>query len=165
MPHVQGKVKTLPVCVAASVQHSPHHGPGEGAGTGRHHQGPAAQGSSYRSLSQFRGPQTPGRVELPLTKKNYPFPLALDHPISKPSFWEFWSLLSLALAGSEGFLPWVSDLVKEVENRLSPAKPARWAFYSGSTPRAFEARYGPILEVRKGASLLWPESLLLRTSF
>lgn len=60
--------------------------------------------------------------------------------------------MSVALAGLEGFLSWVSDQAKEVKVDSSPAQTGRWVFYSGSTLRALEARDEPILEGSKGMS-------------
>lgn len=106
MPRVQGKVKALPICVAASVQHPSHHTPGEGVGTGRCHQGPTTPGLFLQESATVREPK---QNYAPINKEKLPFPLALDRPISKSSFWAFWSLPSLTLTGSEGSLPWVSD--------------------------------------------------------
>lgn len=86
MPRMQGKVKALPVCVAASVQHSSPHGPGEGVGTGRHHQGPTTQGVVPAGVCHSQGTANSRQKYVPMNKENLPCPLALDCPVSKPGF-------------------------------------------------------------------------------
>ncbi|KAL1779925.1 RNA-binding Musashi 2 [Sigmodon hispidus] len=100
----------------------------------------AARGSG-QGVCHSKGTTNPRQNRAPINKEKLPFPpLALDHPIPEPSFWAFWSLPTLALTGSEGSLPWVSDLAKRVLSRLSlQSSPAPGLFTLAQLPGPLKA--------------------------
>lgn len=81
-------------------------------GGGRDREAPPRPDHPGLFLQESATVREPKQNYAPINKEKLPFPLALHRPISKPSFWAIWSLPSLALTGSEGSLPWVSDPLK-----------------------------------------------------